>query len=370
MGLSALAFKKQNPEQAFDPAVRQDMAELSELERFLSKPQSIGLNNVKESLRSTVTHMMALMGLDTGYSYTQILNPTGAAYDQNHGAVVKKKKKNQQFWDDLLKLEELLAKNFMAMQTHVREILTKSKQEVEQQIYAVERLIQSGKEDGFFPAEAIKEAEAELENLQALKQDLEVMENDLETTKDPLMLVEIEKKLDKEFSPPKASPFLKAVSKAANTKDPLKNFKKAAPALAVNDVAPEADYSTDVDSDNDTDTDVSADVDSEQSEVAADFSNEAEADTSVSATADTQDYDAQSSNADEAAADFANASHGEDMDLSTDTDANAETVSAPQSTSDEDFTAPADTHTDGDSDAGDGDDEEEAEKIDPPTPLM
>lgn len=200
MGHPALDFRSaQDMNRRFSSPEEEEM---SELLQFLEKPQSIGLNNVKESLRNTVLLMMAMTGLDTGYRYTPIMGDdyAGLSLDGTAEYQRKKKKKKKQLWDQLLEMERLLAENFKSLFENTLTRIYDVKKEINHQIQVLDRMIETNKDDGFFAEEDLREAKQELKDLKDLKTEIEDLETDLKKTENPIDIVKIEKKLDDKAS--------------------------------------------------------------------------------------------------------------------------------------------------------------------------
>lgn len=225
MGFAALDFKN-TQDFLTSPAPLPDEDELSELLKFCEKPQSIGLNNVKESLRNVILYMMALMGLDTGYNYHHIFDESfvglsiGGATDE----LRKKKKKRRQLLDEFLRLDLLMFQQFLKLFDHTYKFIQTTKQDIDHKIEILDRMIETNKDDGFFSKGDLKEAKTELENLKDLKTEIENIEADLNKTKDPMDIISIEKQVDDQLkyfaqnskNTAQKSPFLAALKLATN----------------------------------------------------------------------------------------------------------------------------------------------------------
>lgn len=234
MGFAALDFKNtQEFSEKITPSA--DEEELSDLLKFCEKPHSIGLNNVKESLRNVILHMMALMGLDTGYRYLPILDESFAGLSIGGKAEEfrKRKKKRKQLWDDLLQLDRLLNEQFLKLLEHVRKSIQVTKQDIDHKIQVLDRMIETNRNDSFFSVSDLKEAKSELENLKDLKTDIEKIEENLEKTENPMDVISIEKQLDDQLQffeknikkSSQRSPFLNALKRNINKEANIAAFQ-------------------------------------------------------------------------------------------------------------------------------------------------
>ena len=101
---------------AFDEVASEDgeTVALRELNDFLEKPKSSGLDNVKEVLRNSVQLMMELKGYVTGYAIQHLMLGEHSSLAMN--GVLRdddeKKRRIEDFWREFLKLERLMIIDF------------------------------------------------------------------------------------------------------------------------------------------------------------------------------------------------------------------------------------------------------------------
>ena len=87
---------------------------LEELRDFLEKPQSIGLTNLKHSLRNVVLLMLELKGLSTGFIRHILANEEHPSMTMDGLLEGDKKRKRlvEEFWEEMRRLERLMEKEF------------------------------------------------------------------------------------------------------------------------------------------------------------------------------------------------------------------------------------------------------------------
>lgn len=369
MGHPALDFRyAQDSNRKFSSPEEEEMVELLQ---FLEKPQSIGLDNVKQSLRNTVLLMMAMSGLDTGYRYTPIMGDDygGLSLDGSAEFQRKKKKKKKQLWDQLLEMERLLAEYFDKLFERTLNLITDVKKEINQKIQVLDRMIETNKEDGFFSQEDLRDAKQELRDLKELKTEIEGLETDLKKTNNALDVINIEKKLDDKVSnvqtasPPKKSEFLPLL-KASIEKRGKEHIVTAAAAAAAAESVTEAEHHASPSSFSSTETSPSAESTTDTAAEAPTGDS-----TSASADADTADTAAEAPATDAPTSDAtsADAADGDD-DASDSPDADADhhaenEAPAPETSLSSDGDAGSD-------DEGDDGENDEEDDLEPPAPLV
>lgn len=199
MGSAALDFKNiQDMQEQFLPLPEEE--ELNALLKFCESPKYVGgLDNLKESLRNIITHMMAMKGLDVGYRFPHFLDDSYvglSSTDSNTERVRKKKKKQQQLWDYLLELDRIMVENFSKLQEHTYERIQYVKTYIKEQIQTYNKMIELSKDDGFLPPEELQEAKQKLTELKELQTDVIALEDELKTAHHAAEIISVEKKLE------------------------------------------------------------------------------------------------------------------------------------------------------------------------------
>lgn len=131
-----------NTATAFDQSALddEDSIALQELNQFLSKPHSIGLDNLKESLRNMVQLMMELKGYKTGYQVHHLVRGehSSMALAGILPADEEKRKRMEQFYKDLMELEKQMAKMFARIFKHVAQKIVAVERHLDAEIEAID----------------------------------------------------------------------------------------------------------------------------------------------------------------------------------------------------------------------------------------
>ncbi|GEM_PF-4026276 len=104
---------------AFEQTAKDDPISISmrELNSFLESPQSIGLDNLKESFRNIIQLMLELKGYETGYDLQHLVHGehSSMAMDGLLAGDKRKKRKLQDFMDMIAEAEREMAKQFHSL---------------------------------------------------------------------------------------------------------------------------------------------------------------------------------------------------------------------------------------------------------------
>ena len=174
---------------------------LKELNAFLERPNSIGLDSLKEVLRNTVQLMMEIKGYDTGYMLQHLMNgehsslaPSGTLKGD-----AEKKRKAEELQELLRQLEIMLAKDFARMFTHVQTRINVITENIENRIEKLDETIESAIADGL-DEEIIdkkKQKRSRLKMFMKRIKEREVELADVETTEE---VIEVEAKLSRDVA--------------------------------------------------------------------------------------------------------------------------------------------------------------------------
>lgn len=117
---------------------------LRELLDFLEKPQSIGLDNLKESLRNIVNLALEIKGYATGYALQHLVHgehsslaPEGILRGDK-----ERKRKLQEFWDDIIAIEREMARSFHAVFEYTAKKIIAIKQGIIEEIIDIDAVIE------------------------------------------------------------------------------------------------------------------------------------------------------------------------------------------------------------------------------------
>ena len=219
MGLPATVFTPQ-----IDDAASQEEQSLAlgELLDFIEKPNSIGLDNLKPSLRNAIVYMMELMGLESGHNGQGLLA-------EGHGGLMiggkrlehkRKKKLQEEAMRALLALERKLCEEAELLYRHVHTYIEEIKSHIDTRLVELNKKIDE--ENGVFGKQSpdLIIAELERENLLALKEQVGVYEEDLDDVQKPEELIEIEYELGKGVEQAEKRTKLTAEKKKRTAKGP------------------------------------------------------------------------------------------------------------------------------------------------------
>ncbi|MGH1402689.1 MAG: hypothetical protein ACRBDL_00445 [Alphaproteobacteria bacterium] len=117
---------------------------LRELEKFLESPESIGLDNVKESLRNTIQLMWELKGYTTGYALQHLMHEdhSSLAMDGTLRGDAKKKQRIRDFWEWLEEIAREMALSFAQIYEYTQELIVDIKEEVNDKIEDIDQEIE------------------------------------------------------------------------------------------------------------------------------------------------------------------------------------------------------------------------------------
>ncbi len=156
----------------FDKSAEDDpqTVALRELEDFLEKPQSIGLGNLKESLRNIVQLALELKGYQTGLSLQHLVHGehSSMAMDGLLSGDKKKKRLLKQFWDDMNEIANEMARSFNIIFDFAVKQVVEIKQEISEEIAIIDAKIEE-QADTEIEAAAMKAASAKRKKLVKFK---------------------------------------------------------------------------------------------------------------------------------------------------------------------------------------------------------
>ncbi len=190
------------PRMAFPsaPVVDQEMEELSELDRFFSSPQSIGLDNVRESLRNVVQLMMELKGYATGYAIQNLVFATDLSLAMD-GVLPGDDAKNQRikdFWQRMYQLHEEMQRRIKEIFSHVATKIIDVKQSIDAQIERLDKEIEAA-EEAPGAANVVQEKKTKKRRLLGLRRRVEEREEQLQEADTAQEIIEVEQALDQDI---------------------------------------------------------------------------------------------------------------------------------------------------------------------------
>ncbi|PCI54965.1 MAG: hypothetical protein COB36_08925 [Alphaproteobacteria bacterium] len=117
---------------------------LQALNKFLESPHSIGLDTIKESLRNIVQLMMELKGYATGFALQHLVHGehSSMAVDGGLRDDAEKKRRLKEFWDEMLRLERLMAGGFEHVLAHVAAEIVEIKENIVDKIEKIDAKIE------------------------------------------------------------------------------------------------------------------------------------------------------------------------------------------------------------------------------------
>jgi len=192
-----------NPERAvkFDNNIDIELETkaMSELDAFLASPNSIGLDNIKESLRNVVQLMMELKGYETGYALQHLANGehsylamSGTLKDDE-----RKKRKEQELIELMKLIDQMFAESFAKMYTHVEKRIETITENIEDRIDKLDETIENAVEAGL-SEQLIEKKKKKRRKLKHFKKRVEERKEELEEvdTAEEIIKVEIDLKRD------------------------------------------------------------------------------------------------------------------------------------------------------------------------------
>ncbi len=188
---------------AFDEANIQDDPQLramKELNDFLTKPHSIGLDNLKESLRNMIQLMMELKGYKTGYQVHHLVR--GEHSSLAMAGVLEsdeeKKKRIRRFYEMLEEIEKDMARQFAQVFSHVSRKVKTIKSNIKDQIEELDDRIEEMAETPE-QATAIKRASKKRKTLVSFHNHITEHEEDLEEAANTAEIIAIEEQLNEDL---------------------------------------------------------------------------------------------------------------------------------------------------------------------------
>ena len=161
---------------------------LQALNKFLESPHSIGLDTIKESLRNMVQLMMELKGYATGFALQHLVRGehSSMAVDGGLRDDAEKKRRLKEFWDEMLRLEQLMAAGFTEVFEYVAAEIVEVKKTIANEIEKIDERIEEAA-DTMEEARVLKTRNTKRKKLVKFKKHIEKHEVELheaDTTED------------------------------------------------------------------------------------------------------------------------------------------------------------------------------------------
>ncbi len=117
---------------------------LRELLDFMEKPQSIGIDNLKTSLRNIVLLALEMKGYETGFSPQHFLHgkSSSLALDGLSNIDKERNRRVKQFWDDMNEIEREMARSFNIIFDFTVKKIVEIKQEISDKILIIDNVIE------------------------------------------------------------------------------------------------------------------------------------------------------------------------------------------------------------------------------------
>lgn len=166
---------------------------LQALNKFLESPHSIGLDTIKESLRNVVQLMMELKGYATGFSLQHLVHGehSSMAMDGSLRDDAEKKRRIQEFWDEMMRLERLMAAGFDHVLAHVAAEIVEIKEDIADKIDAIDAQIDEAA-DTVEEAQVLKARNTKRKKLVKFKKHIEEHEAELHEADTTEELIEVQ----------------------------------------------------------------------------------------------------------------------------------------------------------------------------------
>ncbi len=130
----------------FDRIAEEDKTTIAlrELLSFLEKPQSIGIDNLKESLRNIIQLALEIKGYETGLSLQHLVNGEHSSLAPEGISKVDKERKRRlkQFIEDMAEIEREMANSFNIIFNFTVKKIAEIKQEIVEEISSIDHTIQ------------------------------------------------------------------------------------------------------------------------------------------------------------------------------------------------------------------------------------
>ncbi len=175
--------------------------DLHEIEQFLEHPQSIGLVNLKGSLKDMVRYMLALIGHDAGYGeLAHVLCEEQSPLAQE--GILKSDKKKKKFLQDLLdEMERIAAEmsaQFDALFEYTENLFDKIEHQVTQELALIDAQIESAAQSEE-QAEVIKAKSSKRKMLKSFKKHMKQHKAELIEAEDARDIIEVQKDIIEDF---------------------------------------------------------------------------------------------------------------------------------------------------------------------------
>lgn len=166
---------------------------LQALNKFLESPHSIGLDTIKESLRNVVQLMMELKGYATGFALQHLVHGehSSMAVDGGLRDDAEKKRRLREFWDEMLRLERLMAGGFEHVLAHVAAGIVEIKENIADKIEEIDAKIEEVA-DTVEEAQALKAQNTKRKKLVKFKKHIEKHEVELHEAETTQEVIEVQ----------------------------------------------------------------------------------------------------------------------------------------------------------------------------------
>ncbi len=182
----------------FDKSAEDDpqTASLRELLDFLEKPQSIGLDNLRESLRNIVQLALELKGYQTGLSLQHLVHGehSSMAMEGILSGDKKKKRRLKQFWDDMNEIAIEMERSFNIIFDFAIKQVVEIKQGITDEIAIIDERIEE-KASTEIEAAAMKAASAKRKKLVKFKKHVKKKEALIQEANSTQEILEIQNNL-------------------------------------------------------------------------------------------------------------------------------------------------------------------------------
>ncbi len=229
---------------AFDGMAAQDKetVALQELNKFLEQPHSIGLDNLKESLRNVVQLMLELKGYSTGYALQHLVmgEHSSMALSGILRDDAKKKREIEDFWREFLELERLMSAHLYEIKQNTVTHIAAIEENIDKQIAAIDTAIiaKAGSES---EAEIMKKSNNKRKKLLKFKKHVRAQKEEVLEADDAKEVIEIHKNIIEDVQDFKENKF-SSTTYRPNPLGPLGNILEESP---INDTLKRANAKND-----------------------------------------------------------------------------------------------------------------------------
>lgn len=173
---------------------------LRELNAFLARPNSIGLDNLKESLRNMVQLMMEIKGYSTGYAIHHLV--LGEHSSLALAGILKgdaeKKRRLEELENIMKEFERLMFMEFSRLFTHVQTRINVISENIENRINKLDETIENAVEDGL-DARIVNQKRKKRSRLKTFMQRIKEREKQLQNVDTTEEIIEVEANLTRDI---------------------------------------------------------------------------------------------------------------------------------------------------------------------------